>query len=801
MLKNYFLIAWRNLLRRPLFTALNLGGICAAILFVLLIGAFAASEWNVNRALRNVDRLYYLNSEWRNPEQGVPITTLGPLAKALKQEYPGLVGNFYRGDYITSVVSHATKNLREHIDIGDSTFLSIFGFGLLYGDASTAMKNPFSVVIKKEIALKYFGRADVVGETLGIQNFSNQTRPFLITGVLKDVPENSVTDLNFENHHALFIPANTASFFKRDAREDWASTWYPSFVELRAGVTPKDLEAPIKQLIHKYAPDVQQDLTVHAMAMKDYHLVKDNKLVQRTLYALCFTGLFILLMAVVNFVNISISSSTDRIKEVGVRKVLGGLRREIIGQFLIESILLVFLAAGLALLLYPIARPGFSGLVGKEIPLLSEFSPLAIGGLVASVLLLGLLAGLYPAFVLSALKSADSIKGRLRSVSEHIWLRKILAGFQFCLACIVIIAAVVVTRQIAYFFGQDLGYQKEYVVSSQVPRDWTPEGVTKMQAVRDQFARLPEVAQVSLAYEIPDGMNQGRGPVYRAEQDSTHAVVAQFMETDEYYVDVYQVRMKAGTFLTSAMASDPTKVVINEAGIKALGWKTPEEALGRKMRFVGFPDVCTIAGITADYHFSSMQQKIPPIIYGHVKLFNTYRYLSFRLRPGNVGAAIKSIEKKWASVLPGSSFEYRFMDETLRLLYKSELQLQRAAYVATFLSLLIVLLGVTAFVSMSIRKRTKEIGIRKVLGASVGNIMGLFVKDFLWVLVLAGLIACPIAWTVMHQWLDSYAYRISLTAVPFIASVLALMAVTLGLIVFQTAKAGNMSPVKSLKTE
>jgi len=802
MLKNYFLVAWRSIIRRPFYTTLNLAGIGIAILFILLIGAFSYSEWRVNHSLRNFASVYYLTSEWKQPDEGISITTYGPLARRLREEYPGLVANYCRGDYITTNVSKGDKHFREHVNICDSSLLTMFGFRLLHGRAATAFCNPFSVVIRKEIALKYFGRTDVVGERLAIQNFSAKDREFMISGVLDDLPENSVTDLNFENHHALFIPANTYAFFPRPDREDWSVGTIPAFVELKAGVTPKALEQPIRQLLKKYASaDVQRDLTVRPISLKDYHLMKDNRLIWRTLYAVGFVGLFILLMAVVNFVNISISSSIDRIKEVGIRKVLGGLRREILFQFLVESTILVFLAACIAVLLYPSARPLFSSLVGKELPRLTQFSPYMFAAIIVFAVLLGLAAGAYPAVILSSLNSADSVKGRLRTVSGHIGLRKVLAGVQFCLAGIVIVAAVVVTRQIAYFFGKDLGYDKEYVVTAQVPRDWSPEGVKKMEAVRDQFSRLPGVAAVSLAYEIPDGMSLGSGPIYRAEQDSTKGVVTLMVGSDQNYMDVYKIPMRAGTFLTSADAMNPQKAVLNESGIRALGWKTPEEALGRKIKFQGDPTVCTIVGVTADFHFSSMQSRITPMAYGHVRLFSMYRYLSFRLKPGNVKDALGVIGKEWGILLPGSSFEYRFMDQTLRHLYASELQLQKATYVATFVALLIVLLGVTAFVSMSIRKRTKEIGIRKVLGASVRNITALFLKDFIGVLVLSGLVACPLAGLIMHRWLNGYAYRIPLTAGPFILSLLALAGLTILLIVLQTAKAGSANPVDSLKTD
>ena len=802
MLKNYLIVAWRNIIRRPFYSTLNLAGICTAILFILLVAAFAGSEWNVNRQLRHADRLYYLISEWKNPDEGIPITTPGPLARRLKEDYPGLVANYYRGYYLTSVVSHGDKHFREHIDIGDSTLLPMFGFRLLAGDARTAMSMPFSVVIKPEIAQKYFGRLDVVGERLEIQSNAGGRHDFVITGVLQDIPENSVTDLNFENHHALFVSAGSNAYFTTPDREDWAMPFVASFVELKEGVTGGDLVRPIRRLIQKHAPaDARKDLTVRPRALIDYHLTKDNGLIKRTLYALCFVSMFILLMAVVNFVNISISSSAGRIKEIGIRKVLGGLRREIMIQFLAESMLLMLFAALLALFLYPMVRPGFGELVGKSLPELPAFPGPAIGLMILLVVVPGAMAGLFPAIVLSSQRTADSVKGRVRTMAGHMWLRKGLAGFQFCLAEIVIIAAIVVTSQIGYFFGSDLGYAKEYLVTAQVPRDWTTKGVMKMETIRDQFATLVGVRKVSLSFEIPDGMNGGRLPIYRADRDSASAINVQGMVTDEHYMDVYSVPMKAGTFLMAKTALDPRKVVLNESAVRALGWPRAEDALGAGVKFPGDDTVCTIVGVTADFHFNSMQEKIPPIIYAHVRMIQSFRYLSFRLAPGDIAGTIRAIDQKWAALLPGSSFEYRWMNETLKQLYRRELQLQKAVYVAACLSLLIVLMGVTAFVSMSVRKRTKEIGIRKVLGASAGTISGLFVRDFLWILVVSGLVACPIAWIVMHQWLNGYAYRVTLTAWAFVFSVLALGGVTVGLIVLQTLKASLQNPVKSLTVE
>jgi len=801
MIKNYFKIAWRNIIKRPFYSSLNIIGLSTGILFTLLIGAYVWNELQVNKKLRNAKNQYFLRSIWKDPNKGVDITTLGPLSKRLKQDYPNLVANYYRWDGITSVVSKGDKHFREGLQLGDSTLLYMYGFELLYGDKRTALTNPYSLVITKDKAIKYFGRADVIGETISIQSFSGTQHNFAITGILKDPQENSVTALNDANHNEFFIPTNTFSYFGRLDFETWANIFIPSYIELKEGVKATDLVKPINQLLQQNTSDgIRQNLTVQPVALTDYYLQKDNGLVKRMLYALSFVGLFILLMAVINFINISISSSSARIKEIGIRKVLGGVRKQIIVQFLAESIILVLGATVISIVAYPLVQPFFGELVGKTIPVLSSF-PLYFTFIPAAiVLLVGILAGLYPAVVLSSLKSADSIKGKLKTIKENVLLRKSLTGFQFCIASVVLIAAFIVSQQVSYFFGQSLGYNKEYIVSSQVPRDWSKEGVKKMESIRNEFATLPQVSQVTLSYEIPNGMNGGQPPVYRAGTDSTQAIAMQSMVTDENYLATYQVPLKAGAFFDNR-GFDSGKVVMNEQAIQALGYKNTDEAIGQHIRIPNDPTIFTIKGVTNDFHFGSMQQKIAPIIFFNVQFAPTYRYLSFKIKPGNISSTVEAIQKKWSALLPGSSFEYSFMDNTLKALYKNEIQLKKASYTATVLSLIIVLLGVIGLVSLSIQKRTKEIGIRKVLGASVSGIVALFMKEVLLVIFIAGVVACPIAWLVMNGWLSDYAYRISLTAKPFIISIIGLAFITAILIVIQTIKAGTENPVKSLRTE
>ncbi len=801
MLYTYFKIAWRNIIKNGLYSLVNVVGLGAGITFALLIGAYVWGELQVNKKLLNSDRQYLLTSDWKDPNMGLEITTLAPLSKRLKEEYPHLVANYYRWDGLTSGVSKGDKHFRESIQLGDSTLLPMYGFALLHGDARTALKNPFSVVITAQEAVQYFGRTDVVGETITIQSFSGGKREFSITGVLKEIPENSVTQINATIKNTFFIPTNTFAYFGRNDFGDWNNAYVPSYIELREGVSPADLEKPIRQLIGKHAPEsIRKNLTVHPVALTDYYLQKDQGLVKRMVYTLFAVGGFILLMAIANFINLAVSRSGTRLKEIGVRKVLGGLRRQLIFQFLAESMLLVLIATALSVALFPVLKPSFEQLIGKEIPALTSFP--AWFGLVpaAIVLIVGLLAGLYPAFVLSSLNTVDSLKGKLKTVKDKVLLRKMLVGFQFCLANIVLISAAIITQQVSYFFSQSLGYDKEYIVSAQVPRDWSPAGVQKMKTVRNEFAAMPEVSNVSLSHEIPNGNNGGQPLVYKTGTDSTQAVAMQAMISDENYLDTYQIPLQAGAFFDSREL-DSGKVVMNEKAIRVLGYKSPEEAIGRQVRIPGDPTVFTIKGVTRDFHFGSMQGQIQPMVFFNVYTTAVYRYLSFKVKPGKVSGSLEAIQKKWAVLLPGSSFEYAFMDDVLKTLYKTELQLEKAAYAATLLALIIVFLGVLGLVSVSIQRRVKEIGVRKVLGASLPSILFLFIKEFVPVMVVAGIAACPLTFLVMQNWLSHYASRIAITPHPFVWSVVGLGVFTMVLIGFQAIKAALANPVNSLRSE
>ncbi len=800
MFKNNLKIAWRNIIKYRFHSLVNIGGLAVGIAFTFLIGAYVWNAFQVNSSLKNESSQYIIQSRYGN-DPTLSLTTVGNLAKALKEQYPGLVVNYYRWDGITSTVSKGDKHFREGMQVNDSTLFSMYGFPVLFGDTKTAFDDPFSAVVTEEVAKKYFGKTNVVGQTVTIDNFSGDKHDFMITAVLKSLPENSVTKINDNNINGIFLSPGAVNFFNRQI-DSWNNASIVSYIELQKGISPKQLKEPIQYLLQHNSPAaISSQIHVELISLNDYYLRANNNLVEKMLYTLSCIAAFILLMAIINFVNISISKASSRMKEIGVRKVMGGMKKQLVFQFLTESVLLVFLSTIVALAFYLIMRPYLSSILGKEVPTLGSFPFYLYFVPVLLALAIGLLAGIYPALVLSSLKTSEVIKGKLTSVKENILLRKSLVAFQFCIAAIVLIGSMIISKQVNYFFGKDLGYDKEYLLSAQVPRDWSAQGVAHMETIRNEIAALPQVGDATLSWEIPNG-NNGNGAAYKLSQDSTQATYTELFTADENYAATYKVPLAAGSFFTPGRAYDSSKIVINETFAKAFGWANPHDAINQQIKLQGYGNtIFTVSGVVKDFHLWSMQGSIPLMAFVNVRLNQLYRYLTVRIKPGNVAENIASLQKKWSALMPGAPFEYQFMDETLQKIYSSELQLKKAAYVSTVLSIIIVLLGVLGLISLSIQKRTKEIGVRKVLGSSVTGIITLFMKEFFWVILIGSAIACPLAYMMMQKWLNGYVYRIHITASPFAFTIAGLGIITALLICMQTIRAASANPVKSLRTE
>lgn len=800
--QHFLKLAFRNIKKHQLFSIINILGLAVGIACTLLSGAYVWQEWSVNKNLRNPDQQYVIQSKWQQPNMGIELTSLGNLAKSLKETYPNLIANYYRWDGITTNVSKDDKIFREGLQVGDSTLLEMYGFPLVYGEESTALDAPFSLVITTEKANKYFGKTDVIGETLNLENFSGERRDFKITGVLDKSSKNSVTFVRSNNDNHFFIPTNTLSFFNRSI-DTWTNPFVLSYIELQNGVSSSELEQPMKDLLAQHTPpSIHENLSPYVVPLTDFYLEDNQGLVKKMIYAFSAIALFILLMAVINFVNIAIAKADGRLREIGVRKVLGGRRKELMIQFQAEALLLVAGAALVAWLLYYFARPFFSSFIGIELVSLFDYPVyFALATLILSVLI-ALLAGTYPALMLSSAPVVHALTARFSSVRRNIWSRKLLVTFQFFTAAVVLICAIVIAQQVNYFFSDNLGYDKDYLLSVPTPRDWSSEGTEKMQTLRHQFDDLPEVLEASLTYQLPNGNNPGQMALYQQDTEASSAIASQMLVADEFYATTFGIEMAAGDFFgIDRNGQDSAGVVINESLSKALGWKNVADAIGQQVRIPDNPASFSIRGVVVDYHYGSMKDNIEPAVFLHVSNTNYYRYLCFKIQAGNVQAALQALQNKWATLLPNAPFDYTFMDETLQTLYDTELRLKKAVQAATFLAILIVLLGVFGLVAIAIQKRTKEIGIRKVIGAAPSQIVMLFLKDFLGIILIAGVLAWPVAWCLMQGWLSDYQYPIALTPFPFLLTLLLLLLLAVCLIGFQCLQATRLPPADAIRRE
>lgn len=804
MLKNYLIIAFRNLKRHRLFSFINILCLSLGITFSLLIGVYIIKEKKVNAGLRNIANQYLIKSKWKVNNMGLDITTIGPLAKAMKEEYPNLVADYYRYNPVTNVVSAGDNYFKEDIAIGDTTFISMYGFRLLHGNKKQPFRDNNSAVITEGMAIKLFGTTDAINKRISILTVvNNQKQDYLVSAVLKDIPYNSVTGL-INSKYTVFVPFADNHYYQGDAEGSWNDAYVVCFIELKDEVKPTDLKTPFRQMLEKHAPqNIRDNLEVELAPVEDYYIKNNNGAVQKMIITLALIGGFILLMAVINFINISIGTSSYRLKEIGMRKVLGGKRNQLVLQFLSESMLLSIIAGIISLFCYALLRPVFNQFLNTSVTAIGDFDSFEISFFISFILVVGIIAGLYPAFVLSSSRISYSLKGKTTTVGSGSVLRKSLLIVQFSLTIIVFIGALSVSRQVSHIFNKDLGYNKEQLlVVTAFPKQWDSTGVLRMEGIKQQLLLLPVVKSATLAFEIPDRKPPGAMTLLPVDEKNSQPLNILTISVDEDYAATYEMKTISGTFFNHDRGGFVSgRVVLNETAAKSLGLDI-QSAVGRQIKFppgVGAP--LTVAGIVKDYNYSSIQEGIEPLAFMHVNDFKSFRYLTLRLKPGNISAAIADIKRKWKEASPNSPFEYFFMDEKFQSLYNSELQLKKAANVATILNLLIVLMGIFGVVAFTLTRRNKEIAIRKVLGANARGIIQIFLKEYGLTMLIANIIAWPVAYIIINNWLQNYNYRIQQDIFSYILVGILVLSFAFVMITVQCFKVAGANPVQSLRTE
>lgn len=800
MYRSYFKVMMRSMLKQKLYAVITISGLTVGITFAMLIGAFIWIEMQVNTNLKDVDRLYLLETTYKNSDgNSPPFFVPALLGQQAIEQYPGVFEQYYRFRDRGITISKDDKHFRSQSMIGDSTFFEMFGFPILFGDAKKALNKPNSIVITEKIARQYFDKTDVVGEFLTISTEKSGLEEYVITAVIADLQKkNSVSD--FMNSDAqVFLPQESRDDFNLGFQDEW-NTSIITYIKLTPQASPEEAKRLLNKILKTDAPlEVSENKTIELNPLKDYYLVTNHGAVQKLLVSLAVIVLFILLLAVTNFVNISIATSFSRLKEVGIRKVIGGLKKQVLVQFLSESMLLAGCSGGASLILYKILHGYFGEVLGVLLPSIFHLDFSFWIWTAAGTLLIGLLAGLYPSIYLSVTGTVESLKGKFNSVKGTIRFSRGLVAFQFLIAVFIFITSVIMSRQISYFMEADLGYDKSLVlIVSSVPRLWNEEGLNKMDAVKKEFLTSPKIKSVSLSWGSP---NYNFEP-YSAKISSIghpleKGVLTTITSADEEYAKVYGLDIIDGKFFfDESEGFQSNRLVLNESAQKALSVNVGDKL---KIQFSG--SEFTVAGIVKDFNFESMHEAVKPVAFTHNRDFQAFRYLSFKLDPGTISESVQAVEQLWKNVFPNDPFVYSFTDERLAIIYQTELQLKRASVIASILILIIVLTGVLGLVSLSVAKRNKEIGIRKVLGASASNILLLVSKEYIVLMALAITIGIPLSYAFVSQWLNSFAYRITLKWWMFTIPVMALFFITLILVSLQSVKTALSDPVKSIKYE
>jgi putative ABC transport system permease protein len=803
MLRSYLIIAIRHLSRHKVYSLINIFCLSIGITFSMIIGLFVLHAFGVNAGLKNIRNQYVIKSIWKQENMGVPVTTLGPLAMTMKNEYPNLVENYFRFDPVTNIVFAGEKHFRTQICVGDTTWISMFGFPLLRGNPNRAFQNNKSAVITEDLAIKLFGNSDVLYKLITIQTPADGGKhDFIVTAVLPRVPLNSVTGFTGAAYQ-VYLPMDANQYFQGgDKGDNWSNVYMASILQLKQGVSPKDLAAPFEQVLAKYQPTfVKGNLHVQLVGLKDYYLKDNHDAVLRMITTLSLIAIFILLLAIINFVNINIGTSTYRLKEIGLRKVFGGAKFQLIIQYFIEALTITFAATCLSVLWYELLRPLANQLLDTTLDHFWNFGFNKVALVFFLFIGIGFMAGLYPAFVLSSSNIITAVRGKIDAGRGGLLLRKSLLVIQCTLAIVVFICTINVSKQISYFFNIDLGYNKDQVmIVSSLPRQYDSIGVVKMENAKSELMQIPAVQSISLCYDIPDGYSGGNVNIYGHHNGDYISMIS--MAADADFCRVFGLQFIEGAApLSEDRNYGQGKIVLNEAALKALGWTT---AVRKKVSVGGIQGVEeTIVGVVKDFHFESLQKKVQPMIIAGLNepYTRSYRYLALKLHTADIKSTIRTIQDKCKSLFPEAGFEYGFIDEKYQSLYQTEMQLKQAAYIATIVSFLIVFLGIFGILAFTLAKRTKEIAVRKVLGADIKTIISIFLKEYVVLIVLSDIIAWPLAYTISSRWLDNYAYRIHQNLTPnlMVFGIVLLMAIVL--ISVQCFKSAIANPVLNLRSE
>jgi putative ABC transport system permease protein len=810
MLRNYVIIAWRNLWRNKFHTTINIFGLAVGVSACLVIYLIVSFELSFNTQHNDYDRIYRIHSHFTGGFSGFNRGVPTPVAPTMREQFTGIQSIVFIQGFRPKVKlpgSQQAFELPTAMALTEPSYFDVFDSYEWIAGSPEVLSRPFEAVLTETSARRYFGSSDPES-VIGKQIIYRDSLPVTVSGIVKDLPFNS--DINFSDF--LGTVTIEQSWLKQSFRlDDWTSTNSSSqaFFKLAPGTDMEHIKAqiPILKKLYEEHSEWDAENNFSLQPLSDIHFNADTGIFDHTsrspahlptLTSLIVVAILLLVIGAINFVNLETAQSLRRSKEVGVRKVLGSSRSTLIAQFLSESLLVTILAIVVALPFTEFALGYFAEFVpdGVEFRLL-EMTPVLLG----MILIIGVLAGLYPAFVLSSFIPVQALKSQTTSLNRYsnaAFLRKALIVFQFTFAQVLILGTLVVNYQVSFLLNKDLGFKKEAIIYIESP--WW-ENMEKVGVLKNELAQIAEIEDISMSQSPPAYGGWSSSSISFKKEDEEIKLNAFRKFGDSRYIDFYGIQLLAGRNLHD---SDTIKeFIINETLCKMLGFQNPEDALGHLIGY-GETAMFPIVGVVKDFHIQSLHRSIEPVMLANEERnFSCFNLKLANSAQGTKGfqAGVEKIQAAWKKVYPESTMRYDFLDEALKNFYKTEQRTAKMTNTATGLAILISCLGLFGLVSYTTAQRTKEIGIRKVLGASVENLIFLLSKSFIVLVLIAFILAAPIAWYSAKYWLQGFVYRIELSYLLF--GVTALLAIVIAFLTVsvKTFRAAQANPVDSLRNE
>jgi ABC-type antimicrobial peptide transport system permease subunit len=789
MIKNYFLVAWRNMVRNKVFSGINILGLALGMTCSLLIMLWVQDERGVDGFHANGPQLYQVyERDYFDGKVNANFPTQGLLAGELKRQIPEVQYSSSLEWNSTNTFEAGKKIAKMSGSFAGADFFTMFSYRLLQGTPQTALNTLEGVAISRKMADLFFSSPEeAMGKTIRYENSDN----FRVSAVFEDLPANSSQQFDFLRSWIAFEKEND------DWIHNWGNTDAPTYIQLRPNADPAKVRAEIKDFIYKYqqkSKGFRVELDLISYPDKYLHSTFKNGQIDggRIEYVRLFSlvAVFILLIACINFMNLATARSTNRAREVGVRKVIGAARPVLMAQFMGEALLLTFFAIGLAVLLTALLLPAFNDLAGKQLSLPVR-QPLFWTTMLGLLLLAGFVSGSYPAIFLSSLNPVRVLKGALRFSGGATFFRKTLVVFQFGLSIIFLVEMIVMYRQMDYIQRANMGFDRDNLLY--MPLEG--ELANKYELFKQEAESLPAIQQVSKIRQPPTALYTHTGSI--RWQGEAPNLVTSFVQSDVGYdfVKTMKLTMAQGRDFSREFPTDSLGVIVNETAVKRMGYTNP---VGKYVMWGDHP--VKIVGVLQDFHFASLHQAIEPLII-RMNEDRQSGTLLVRLRAGKDKEGIAALGKLYKELNPAFPFTYQFSDAEYNNMYRSEQLVSKLANYFAFLAISISCMGLLGLAIFTAAQRTREIGVRKVLGANVPGIVALLSKDFLGLVLIAIVIASPLAWYIMHRWLDDFEYRTPISWWIFVMAGLSAVGIAFLTVSFQAIKAAMANPVKSLRNE